>query len=161
MAHAPGAAEALQQFGALSGPDAGNPLEPARSGANTGTACPHSGDREAVRLVADLRDEHEGRGLAAEPDFRPPVGEDKFLEPDLSSLALLDADDARELDAELFEHLLGDANLAFAAVDEDDVGQPRRALTRRLDELGVAARQHLAHGRVVVARGDASDVVAA
>ena len=65
-----------------------------------------------------------------------------------------------ELDAELLEHLARDADLAAAAVDQDEVGQARRALARRLDQLGVAARQHLAHRRVVVARGDAGDVVA-
>src|SRR5450432_224255 len=104
-ADAPCAAEALQQFGAFLRPDAGNLLERARSGANTGTARPHAGDREAVRLVADLRHEHERRRLAAERNLGPAVGEDQLLEADLPRLALLDADDTRELDAELLEHL--------------------------------------------------------
>src|ERR1019366_6740711 len=146
MADAPRTAEALQQFGAFSRADTGNLLEPARSGANTGTARPHSGDRKAMRLVADLRDEHERRRLAAEPDLGPPIGEDELLEPDLAPFALLDADDARKLDAEFLEHFFGDADLALAAVDENDVGQPRRALARR---------------RVIVARRDTGDVVAA
>src|SRR5664280_1111159 len=161
MADAPRTAEALQQFGAFSRADTGNLLEPARSGANTGTARPHSGDRKAMRFVADLRDEHERRRLAAEPDLGPPIGEDELLEPDLAPFALLDADDARKLDAEFLEHFFGDADLALAAVDENNVGQPRRALARRLDEFGVAARQHLAHRRVIVARRDTGDVVAA
>ena len=38
-------------------------------------------------------------------DLGPAVGEDEFLEADLAALALLDADDARQVEAELLEHL--------------------------------------------------------
>src|SRR6185295_10532228 len=132
------AAEALQQSRPLLRADAGNLLERAGAGANAGASRPHPGDREAVRLVADLGDEHQRRRVAAERDLRPAVGEDELLE-----------DRAR------------DADLAAPAVDEDEVGKPCLPLRRCLDELGVAARQHLAHRRVVVARSDARDVEAA
>src|SRR5450755_622410 len=118
-------AEALQEFRAFLGSDAGDLLEPARAGADAGPTRPHSGDREAVRFVANLCDEHERRRVAAEPDFRPAVGEDELLEADFSALALLDADDARGLDAELLADLARDADLALAAVDQDDIGKAR------------------------------------
>src|SRR6185312_946005 len=103
---------------------AGDLLERAGAGANARAARSHAGDREAVRLVADLRDEHQRRGLAAERDLRPAVGEHELLEPDLAPLSLLDADDPRQLDAELLEHLSRDVDLAAATVDEHEVGQP-------------------------------------
>src|SRR5450755_3765359 len=91
LADAARAAEALQQFRALLRADTGNLLERAGAGAHTGTARAHSGDREAVRLVADLRHQHQRRRFAPERDLRPAVGEDELLEADLARLALLDA----------------------------------------------------------------------
>src|SRR6516225_4788737 len=155
------ATEALQQPCPLLRADARNLLERAGAGTHARAARAHAGDREPVRLVADLRDEHQRRRVATERDFRPPVGEDELLEPDLAALALLDADDAPELDAELLEHRARDADLAAAAIDENEIGKPRLPLRRGLDELGVATRQHLAHRRIVVARRDAGDVEAA
>src|SRR5450432_856710 len=118
VAHAARPAEALQEFGPFLRPDAVDLFEPARPGANTGTTRPHSGDGETMRLVADLRHQHQRSRLATQPDLGPPVGKDKLLEPDLAAFALLDADDARELDAELLEYFSGDADLALAAIDE-------------------------------------------
>src|SRR5215472_3638307 len=132
-------AEALQQPRPLLRSDAGDLLERAGAGAHARAARAHTGDREPVRLVANLRDEHQRRRVAAERDLRPSVGEDELLEPDLAALALLDADDAPELDAELFEDRARDADLAAAAIDEDEIGKPRLPLRRGLDELGVAA----------------------
>src|SRR6188768_2975128 len=65
-ADAPRAAEALQQARPLLRPDARDVLERAGAGADLGAARPHSRDREAVRLVADLRDQHQRRRLAPE-----------------------------------------------------------------------------------------------
>src|SRR5580765_4517616 len=105
MAHAARAAEALQEFRPLLRADPVNFLQPAGAGAHAGTAGAHSGDREAVRLVADLRHQHQRRRLAAERDLRPAVGEHQLLEPDLAPFALLHADDPGQLDAQLLEHL--------------------------------------------------------
>ena len=110
---------------ALLRPDAGDVLEPAGAGAHAGAARAHAGDREAVRLVADLRHQHQRRRVAAERDLRPAVGEHQLLEADLAALALLDADDQREVDAELLEHLARHADLAAPAVDQHQVGQAR------------------------------------
>src|SRR6476620_3424103 len=74
-ADAPGAAEALQQARPLLRPDARDVLERAGAGADLGATRPHARDREAVRLVADLGDQHQRRRLAPEGDLRPAVGE--------------------------------------------------------------------------------------
>src|SRR5262245_43953317 len=86
------AAEALQQPCARARADAGDVLEPAAAGADAGAARAHAGDREAVRLVADLRHQHQRRRVVAEPDLRTAIGEDQLLETDLAPLALLDTD---------------------------------------------------------------------
>ena len=62
----------------------------------------------------------------AERDLRPAVGEHQLLEADLAALALLDADDARDVEAELLEHLARHRDLAAAAVDQHEVGQARQ-----------------------------------
>ena len=181
VADAAHAAEALQQPRALLRADAGDVLEPAAAGAHAGAPGAHAGDGEAVRLVADLRHQHQRRRVGAERDLRPAVGEHQFLQADLAALALLDADDQRQVEAELVEHLARHRHLAAAAVDEHQVGQAgarvaaARAggrgvaggirgvagaarvasavgLRRQRGELGVAAHQHLPHRGVVVAR---------
>src|SRR3954462_8249199 len=100
MADATHASESLQQFRALLGSDTRNVLELARAGAHARTTRAHAGDREPVRFVTYLCDQHQRRRIASEIDLRPAVGEDQFLEADLAPFALLDADDARQLDAE-------------------------------------------------------------
>ena len=160
VADAAHAAETLQQLRAFLRADAGDVLEAAAAGAHAGAAGPHAGDREAVRLVADLGDEHQRCRIAAQRDLRTAVGEHQFLQPDLAAFALLDADDPREVDAEFGEHLARHADLPASAVDQHQVRQARLAAARRLDQLRVAPHQHLAHRRVVVAGGDAVDVVA-
>src|SRR5471030_784627 len=76
VAHAARPAEALHEFGPFLRPDAVDLFEPARPGANTGTTRPHSGDGETMRLVADLRHQHQRSRLATQPDLGPPVGKD-------------------------------------------------------------------------------------
>src|SRR5436190_7695828 len=92
IADAAHAAEALQQPRPLLRADAGDVLEAARAGPHARAACPHAGDREAVRLVTDLRNEHQRRRILAKSDLRAAIGEDHLLETDLAALALLDAD---------------------------------------------------------------------
>ena len=118
-----------------------------------GAARAHAGDREAVRLVADLRHQHQRRRVVAQHERRPAVGEDQFLEPDLAPLALLDADDQRQVEPEFLEHLARHRHLALAAVDQHQVGQAHLPSPTRLGQLGVARDQHLAHRGVVVAAG--------
>ena len=138
-----------------------------------------------MRLVADLRDQHQRRRVAAQGHLVAPVGEHQLLEADLASFALLDAGDQAEVEAQFLEHLARHADLAPAAVDQHQVGQAQfgpgdqRGIARLgsrfvargvggLDapgdlrgQLAVAPHQHLTHGGVVVAAGDALDVVTA
>ena len=135
------------------GPTPGMSSSRLRAGAHAGAARAHAGDREAVRLVADLRHQHQRRRIAAEVDLRAAVGEHQLLEPDLAALALLDADDQRaESSPSSSNTSRAIATWPRAAVDQHQVGQARRRRwLGRLGQLGVAARQHLAHRRVVVA----------
>src|SRR5438105_3465541 len=94
--HAAHAAETLQQLGAFLGTDPGDVFEPAPARAHTRAARAHAGDREAVRLVANLRHEHQRRRIATEVDLLAAVGEHQLFEADLAPLALLDANDQPE-----------------------------------------------------------------
>ena len=116
-----------------------------------------------MRLVADLRHEHQRGRVATQPHLVAPVGEDEFLQAHLAPLALLDAHDHRQVQPELAEDLARHRDLAAATIDEHEIRQPgtrRGALLHRLGEPGVAPLQHLAHGGVVVARRHALDVEA-
>jgi hypothetical protein len=68
------------------------PCPRAANPARLRAARPHAGDREAVRLVADLRDQQQRLRLAAEPHRRAPVGKHQFLEADLALGPFGDAD---------------------------------------------------------------------
>ncbi len=58
-------------------------------------------------------------------DLVAAVGKDQFFQADLAALALLHADDQRQVQAQLLEHLARHRHLALAAVDQHQVGQPR------------------------------------
>ena len=60
--------------------------------------------------------------------FGAAVGEHQFLEADLAALALLHADDQRQVQAQFREHLARHADLAAPAVDQHQVGQARAAV---------------------------------
>ena len=63
---------------------------PAR--ANRRPARSHAGDGKPVRLVPDLRDQHQGRGITTEIDLGATICKHQFLETHLATFALLDAD---------------------------------------------------------------------
>ena len=154
------------------GADAGDVLELAAADAHLRAPRAHAGDREAVRLVADLRDQHQRRRIAAE--VRPWRGRRRRPAPrgrpcgPRPSRRRRSATRSRPSSANTSRAML---DLALAAVDQHQVGQARALpppvpacigrVAARFDELRVAAHQHLAHRRVVVARRDAVDVVAA
>src|SRR5438445_5326621 len=123
MTHAAHTAEPLQQLRTFLGSDTGNVFQFATACANTCTPSAHSGDGEAMRFVANLRHEHQRGRIATEVDLGPAVGEHELLQADLAALALLDADDLREFDAQLLEHLARHRDLAAPAVDEHEIGQ--------------------------------------
>src|SRR5205085_690671 len=151
--HAAQAAEMLDQRLAALGADAGNLVQhrgralfaPPRAVANDG---------EAVRLVADRLDEMQRRMRRRELQTARARLDDQLLQSGLALGPLRHADEAYLVQAEIGEHGTRDADLAFAAVDQYQVwnlaGLPRDAL--------VAAREHLAHRAVIVARRDAADV---
>src|SRR5439155_14523259 len=149
-AHATHATEALQQLGALLRADARNVFELAPAGAHTGTPRAHAGDGKAVRFVTDLGHQHQRCRVVAEVDLFAAVGEHQFLEADLAPLPLLDADDDRDVEPNLLEHLARHGHLAAAAIDEHQAGPPRATPRRdagialaghRLRQLRVAPRQ--------------------
>jgi hypothetical protein len=109
-------------------------------GAHAGTARAHAGDGKAVRLVADLRHQHQGRRVVPEPHLGAAVGEHQFLQTDLAALALLDADDQAEVQAQFLEHLARHRHLAAPAVDQHQVGQARTARLRAAALAGAGPR---------------------
>ena len=76
------------------------------------------------------------------------IGKHQFFKPDLALLALGHADEHRRIEPQLDEDLVRHRHLSLAAIDQDQVRQPAFAARDRR----VAARQHLAHRGVVVAR---------
>jgi hypothetical protein len=144
------------------GADARNVFQLAAAHPHLRALGPHAGDGEAVRLVADLRHQHQRRRILAEVDLLAAIGEHQLLQADLAALALLDADDQRQRQAQFAEHLARHRHLALAAVDQHQVGHARGASLGRcfaaLDALGaldaldvftfgIAGRQRLGLGR--------------
>src|SRR5437588_9909231 len=151
--HAAQAAEMLDQRLAALGADAGN-LVQHRGRALFAPPRPVANDGEAVRLVADRLDEMQRRMRRRELQTARVRLDDQLLQSGLALRPLCHADEAYLMQAEIGEHGTRDADLAFAAVDQYEVwnlaGLPRDAL--------IAAREHLAHRAVIVARRDAADV---
>ena len=106
------------------------------------------GDGEAVRLVAQALHEVEGLRVGRQHDRLGASGQEHLL-------ALLgQADERQVVQAELIEHLAGGADLALAAVDDDQVGQPPAQLLGapllRPQRAAEAAAQDLPVAREVV-----------
>ena len=131
-------------------------------------------------LVTDLRHQHERSRIGRQGNFGAPIGKHQLFPPDLAALALFNADDARNIHAQLFEYLTGHGHLSLSAIDQHHV---RNAWTRGcvgsvsgrchslrsgpiggaqgLRQLAVAPLQHLAHGGKIVPGRDVFDGVAA
>ena len=110
---------------------------------------------EAVRLVAQALDEEQRRVARRQLERLAPLDEEG-LAPGVAVGALGDRDEPDALDAERADHLARGLELPAPAVDDDEVGRVGKgAGLRRLAlplEAREAARQHLAHHRVIVAR---------
>src|SRR5471032_172247 len=154
--HAAQAAKARQQALAALGAYAFDLLQ-ARGLARLGALGAHAGDGEAVRLVADLRHQHQRRRFLAQLLRGPAVDEHQRLQADAPPFPFGDADDQADVQPQFGEHLARHLDLALAAVDQHHVRHDAVAV----GDLFVAAHQHLAHRRVIVAGGDVVDVVAA
>ena len=111
-------------------------------------------DGEAVRLVAQALDE-EQRRIARRKLERLAALDEEGLAPGVAVGALGDRGEPHALDAERGQHLARRLELPAPAVDDDEVGRiGKGARLRRLavpHEAREAARQHLAHHRVIVA----------
>src|ERR1700687_4718064 len=118
--HAAQAAEARKQPLTALCADPFELLEPRRL-PRLGALRAHPGDREAVRLVADLRNEHQRRALLAEFERRTAIGENQRFETDLAAPALRDTDEHAMVEAQFAEPLPRDLDLPLAAIDQYDV----------------------------------------
>ena len=157
--HPTHATEALQQAGTLFRAHTRNVLELAAAHAHACTLCAHAGDGKAVGFIANLRHQHQGRRVASQIDFLAAIGEHQIFQAHLAALALFHAHDAREVQAKGLENFACNAHLPFAAVDQHQIGKAAFAQANAFRQLAVASHQHLAHGGIVVAGGDALDVV--
>ncbi len=102
------------------------------------------GDREAMRLVAQSLDEVERRRRGRQHDRLGPAGQEELL-------ALLGQAGQRQVvQPELVEDLPGGADLARAAVDDDEVGQ-RASAAPRPPSSPVRARPEAAPEDLLVA----------
>src|SRR6267378_7216664 len=149
LADAPGRAERLEKARPDRRPDPRNPVEHGLQGPPRPQLL-MIGDREAVRLVADLLEGVEcgRRGV-----------EDERVEAltDVDFLLLLGQRDHREVvEAEVLEYLEPDIELAATPIDQNQVRQ-RRPLLQRLRE---PPRQDLAQRGEVVGARDGPDAEA-
>ena len=71
-----------------------NVFQPAAPGAHTRTRCPHAGDGKAVRLVANLRHQHQRRRVVPQIHLLAPIGKHQLFQPHLAAFALFHAHDA-------------------------------------------------------------------
>ena len=94
----------------------------------------HAGNREAVRLVADLRDQHQRGAFLAEFERCAAIGENQGFEADFAPFAFRHANQHAGIEAQFSEHLPRDLDLSLAAIDQHDVRQDaarRRRAPRR------------------------------
>ena len=147
----------MQQRPLALAPDAGHVVE-GGAARRLGPLGAVRADGEAMSLVAQSLQEIEHRVAPLQAQRRP-SRQEKPLAPGIAVGALGDGDDGDVVDAEVGEHLLRDAELPGAAVDDHQVGPGLAAVSAVfLEQSGEAPGQHLAHHAVVVARGDAAVV---
>ena len=151
------AAEMAQQLAPPGRADAGNAFQE-RGLAGLGASAAVAGDGEAVSFVAHLLQQVQGRGDRVQAQFPglAAVAQDQGFLAGAAADAFGDGEQGDVFDVEFLEHFRGAAELAFAAVDEREVGHFAFA--------GEQARetplQRLFHGGVIVSRGDGLDVEA-
>ena len=145
----------FQQLFAPSGADAGDVFEGGlHAGLATFGAVP--GDGETVRFVAHLLDEMETGMVLGKPEFTA-VGKNQGFESGLARFTLGNAKQQHVGETEFGHGFDRAGNLPLSAVDQEQVGQHAVLLDALVEALGECG----AHRGVVVAGGDAGDVVAA
>src|SRR5690606_7978817 len=90
-----------------------------RYGSRLGPFRPHAGYSEAVRLVTDLGDQHQGSRFGPQRYGRASVRKDEGLQAHLAPLPLRDPYDDLDVQAKLGKHLACNLALALAPVDKD------------------------------------------
>ena len=102
-------------------------------------------------------------------DFLAPIGKDQLFQANLAALAFFHTHNARHIETQFRKDFTRHADLAFAAIDQHQIGQARllasqlcaTCLALCIGHGFVATREDLAHGGIVVAAGDAFDIEAA
>ena len=89
------------------------------------------------------------------------IGKHQFFQADLATLAFFHTHQAGHIQIQRHKHFSCHADLAFTAIDQHQVGEPRFAQAHSFCELAVATCQHLSHSGVIIATRDALDVVTA
>lgn len=161
--------EAVEEAFAAAGADAGDAIEDG-GGAGFSAALAVAGIGEAVGFIAGALDEEEAFGTGGEEDRSGLAGDKNFF------FSFGEAGDGDlGVEAEFLEDVEGDAELAFAAIDEEEVGEdgPSGFFLFLADLLEVvefailvvevaaeAAGEGFAHGAVIVI-GDGLDIEAA
>src|SRR4051812_38907564 len=151
--HAAQAAEMLDQRLASLGTDAGNFVQH-RRGATLSAPRAMPDDRKPVRLIADLLDEMQAGMRWRELEAACLGLDDELFHAGLAFRSFRHADDRHLVEPQVGEHGPRDADLAFTAVDQHEIGN----LAAFGGDARVAALEYLAHRRVVVAGRDVTDV---
>ena len=121
-------------------------------------------------LVANLRHQHQGCRVLAQVDLLPAIGKHQLLQANFAAFAFFHPHDQRQIKPQLLKHLARHGHLALAAVYQHQIGQAAGTcwhftgflgLGQGFGQFAVAAKQHLAHGRVIVAGSDAFNAVTA
>ena len=110
-----------------------------------------------MRLIANLSNQHQGCRLLAKRLRRAAIGKDQRFEAYLTMIAFGNAYQYIDTQAQFNKHLSGDLDLAFATINQHQTRHDCFAISN----FAKTARQYLTHGRVVVTRRYASNVIAA
>ena len=94
IGHATHTAKALQKFGPLFRTHAWNLFQAAGARAHLGAFGPHPRDGKAVRLVTDLRHQHQGGGVLAQRQLGAAIGKHQFFQAHFAALAFFHAHQA-------------------------------------------------------------------
>ena len=143
----------IDQLAAFPGADAGNLVEKGL-GAFFAAPLAMGGDGETMRLITDVLQQMQGRRFGFQYQFLTAAAKKQGLLPCLAADTLGDADQLHALDIQFRKHDLGLGELTLAAVDQQNIGQPRFALL----QADIAAFQRLFHGGVIISGRNVLDI---
>ena len=129
-----------------------------RGCARFGAPLAVAGDRKTVCLIADLLDEKQCQRVRRQYSGGLLPGQEKPLLAGFAPLSLGHAHQTNILNPQLVQDRLGDTQLPFPAVYEQQIRKAPRPVTLLVPQPPVTACQRLGHGSVVVARLDAVNI---